>query len=310
MRKLLLFCSVLVVFAACGKKEDKKVVIKVGNDKMTYSALERRFADAPATLQGYLNTESGRKQFMDLLVRERIMVESAKEAGYDKKAEYKESLKNYEQEQEKQLKEYRENLLVEMFVKDLHTGKIAPTEQEVTKYYEEYKEEYKRPLEIKAKHILLASRAEAEKIVAELKNGANFSKLAKEYSIDPISAQRGGEIGPFTKGDLIPEFEKAVFPLKVGQISDIVETQFGFHIITKVSEKVLPSRSMEDAKEDIKRLLEKQKFDVWLEAEKQKLGVNADYNVLTKISEKIAERAQLMASQQQQLQKQLKAKSK
>ncbi|NOY76989.1 MAG: SH3 domain-containing protein [Calditrichaeota bacterium] len=87
--------------------------------------------------------------------------------------------------------------------------------------------------EIHAAHILVKDRATAEKILAELKAGAKFSDLAKKYSIDP-SAANGGDLGYFHRGDLLPAFEKAVLKLKPGQVSGIVHTKLGYHIIKRL----------------------------------------------------------------------------
>jgi len=220
---------------------------------------------------------------MDLILRERVVVEASKQAGYDKTNEYKQAVKSFDEEQAKQAQEYKENILVELFVKDLQKKNLNVTEDEIKKYYDDHASDYKRPLEIKARHILLPTREAAEQALEKLKHGADFAKLAKEISIDPISAARGGEIGPFMRGDLIPEFEKTVFPMKIGEISPVTETQFGYHIITKISEKVLPARSFEDSKEEIKKLMEKSKFDAWLDMTKTKFGTKIDYSVLSKL---------------------------
>ena len=104
-------------------------------------------------------------------------------------------------------------------------------------------------------------------------------------STDRISAQKCGLIGPFKKGELIPEFEKVAFDLKKGEVSDMVETPFGIHIITKVSEQSLPAVSEEVAKEEIKRILEKQKIENWFENTKNKLNVSVNYDKLNSIQE-------------------------
>ncbi len=87
-------------------------------------------------------------------------------------------------------------------------------------------------VKIKASHILVKKRSEAEKILKELKNGASFSELAKKHSTCP-SAKRGGDLGFFSHGQMVKEFEKAAFALKKGEISGIVKTEFGFHIIKR-----------------------------------------------------------------------------
>ncbi len=84
-----------------------------------------------------------------------------------------------------------------------------------------------------AAHILVRDRATAEKVLAELKAGAKFEDLARKYSIDP-SKDNGGDLGYFQRGDLLPEFENAVLQLKPGQISGIVHTKLGYHIIKRL----------------------------------------------------------------------------
>ena len=83
---------------------------------------------------------------------------------------------------------------------------------------------------VKASHILVKTESEARKILDELKKGANFAKLAKQVSECP-SKKKGGDLGWFGRGAMVREFEKAAFSLKKGEMSDIVKTQFGYHII-------------------------------------------------------------------------------
>ena len=86
--------------------------------------------------------------------------------------------------------------------------------------------------EIKASHILVKTKEEAEKIIKDLEGGGDFAKIAKEKSECP-SKQNGGDLGYFGKGMMVPEFEKAAFALKVGEISKPVQTQFGWHVIKR-----------------------------------------------------------------------------
>ena len=280
-RTLGLFLMLAVVLAGCGKGGG--IVAKIGSDKIDEKMLQERLQEAPPSYQGYLNTNAGKKQFLDLLVRERIVLEAARQAGVDKKSEYTKAIAEFKKDQSRRMRDYEENLLMELYVRELHEKEIGTTDADVDKYYQEHKREFARPVEIVAKHILVASRDDADKALARIKAGEDFSKSAKEVSTDPVSAVRGGEIGPFRRGDLVPEFEKAVFGLKVGQVSEIVETQFGFHIIKKVSEKVLPVRPVEETKVEIKKILEKTRFDAWLEGAKKKYGVTVNYDMLSKI---------------------------
>jgi len=119
------------------------------------------------------------------------------------------------------------------------------TNEDVKKYYEEHKDRFTEPEKIEARHILIrpsrknkdkeaarkAARTKAESILKRLRGGASFATLARRYSQDPGSAKKGGDLGWFPRGVMMKAFEDAAFALKVGEISDIVETPFGFHII-------------------------------------------------------------------------------
>ena len=124
---------------------------------------------------------------------------------------------------------------------------VTPTEEEIRQYYEAHESEYDKGKEVNARHILFRVdqdadeeavnqvKTKAEELLQQIKDGADFAEMAKEYSEDTASGKEGGDLGFFSKGMMIPEFEEAAFALSPGEVSDLVKTQFGFHII-KVEE--------------------------------------------------------------------------
>jgi peptidyl-prolyl cis-trans isomerase C len=152
--------------------------------------------------------------------------------------------------------------------------KIGVTEDEASKYYSENSKEFETPEQIKASHILIATdtsdasvdpnevkakaRAQAEQLLAQLKDGADFAELAKANSSCP-SASKGGDLGFFSKGDMVAPFEEAAFALEPGQLSDIVETKFGYHIIKVTDHKDAGTIAFEQAKDDVIDKLTKRK---------------------------------------------------
>ena len=153
----------------------------------------------------------------------------------------------------------------------------------VEKYYNENKERFKAPELVRASHILIKAKdvenkdgkldaealkkaqekakadakAEAEKILAELKAGGDFAKVAKGKSACP-SGKEGGDLNYFPKGQMVPEFDKAVFSLEKDKLSDLVETKFGFHIIKKTDHKQAGFEPLDKIKNEIKEQLEKE----------------------------------------------------
>ena len=130
---------------------------------------------------------------------------------------------------------------------------IKVTDEELKKYYNEYKPK------VRASHILVDDEKTAKEIKAKLEKGEDFAKLAKQYSKDTGSAQNGGDLGWFGPGKMVEEFEKAAYTLNVGEISDPVKTQFGYHII-KVTDKE-KKKSFDEMKEEIEYEVKKSKLD-------------------------------------------------
>ena len=129
------------------------------------------------------------------------------------------------------------------------TKSIEIPEDELKTIYDSMKDSF---VSIKASHILMENQEEAKKILERAKAGEDFNKLAMEFSIDPSAKENSGELGYFSVGDMVPEFEKAAFALEPGQISDLVQSDFGFHIIKVEDKKIL---SFDEAKAQIKEEL-------------------------------------------------------
>ncbi|MCL2334464.1 MAG: peptidylprolyl isomerase [Endomicrobia bacterium] len=291
--KKVLVVAVLAVFAlgACngkGKaKDNSPVIAKVGGTQVTEKMIDDKLAATSPAYREYVNTPVGKKQFIDAVVRENIILEAAKQSGMANKKEYSEALKDFKAEQERQYAEYKDGMLIEMYVKNVHDG-ITASDADIQKYYNDNKDTFEHPVAYTVRHILVTSKEEAEAAYARLQNGEKFEKVAQEISQDKQSAQNGGLIGPFRKGVLPPEFEKAVISLKTGQMSGIVETTYGYHIIFKVSEQTLPAVSFEQAKPEIAGIIERERFDKWYEDTKKKLGVTVNYDAMTPAPQKQA----------------------
>jgi peptidyl-prolyl cis-trans isomerase D len=155
---------------------------------------------------------------------------------------------------------------------DAVAAQITVSDADIKSYYDQNAKRYSDEEQRRASHILIkadkdkaAAKAKAEKLLAQLrKNPADFAKLAKENSEDPGSAERGGDLDFFGKGMMVKPFEDAVFKLKQGEISDLVESEFGYHIIQLTAIKPAAVKSLDEVKgqiaADIKKQLAAKKF--------------------------------------------------
>ncbi len=261
-----------VFLASCQTRHDE-VVAKVGGEEITVSDLQSRLRETPSAYQQYAASAEGRKQFLNLMVRERVILLEAKKSGIQRDPTYRQAIDQFRQKWERSLKDNQDSLLVQTYLRKLRSKDLAASDTEVQTYYEGHRAEFEHPVEVQASHVLVPSEAEAQMVLSRLKNGEAFDRVAKEMSKDPATAARGGKLNPFRHGMLVPEFEAAAFQLKEGELSGIVKTQFGFHIIKKTGEKNLPPRSLADAKEEIRARLERERFDQWVMAKQATLGV-------------------------------------
>jgi parvulin-like peptidyl-prolyl isomerase len=279
MKKLVLTITVLVAlelfFPAC--KKDEPFVIKVGNEKITKSALGDKLSAMSADFQKFAATDIGRKHFLDLVVQQSVIIKAAKKAGIEKQIKFKKGLKSFKNEQQKQLADYKDGLLMDIYLKEI-SEKIKVSDNEIQKYYNKNKSTFEKPMIYTVRHILVSDKQTAQNAYERLKNGAKFEQVAKEVSKD-TTAQNGGLLEHIKQGSLVPEFETVALKLKNNEMSKIIETRYGFHIILKVSEQKLSPISFAETKENIKRILEKDKFNAWFNKKKENLGVEVNYEV-------------------------------
>lgn len=166
----------------------------------------------------------------------------------------------------KQQMQFRKRLGYQKLMEGRFADKISVTDEDARKYYSENKKQFETVEQVRASHILIKpetsdpnadpnetkvrAKTRAEDMLKQIKGGDDFATLAKANSSCP-SAARGGDLGFFGRGKMVPPFEKAAFELKVGQVSDVVETRFGYHIIKATGHKDAGVVSFDEAKDDI-----------------------------------------------------------
>lgn len=161
--------------------------------------------------------------------------------------------------------------------------RIKITDEEISTYFDQNKDDFNEPEQVEASHILVADEATAKEVKQKLNEGGDFASLAAEYSTDTNNAKNGGELGYFERGVMDEAFENAAFSMKVGDISEPVKSQFGYHIIKVTGRKEAKEATLEDSKAEIEETLKNQKinseYSTWLT---EKKGEYEIYNSLVK----------------------------
>lgn len=266
MRQRMWVLIPLLIGPACGKKDP--VLARVGTHAVTASDFKKEVEGIPFSSQSYLRSPSGRKELLELLIRRKMILVEAESKGPD--AETKQLLKDLEdqyKEQQKLLREKRqeeqERLRIGQYLKFLKEGPLKVTDDEVHGFWEKGKE-------VQAAHILVSQRPLAEDLLKKIASGEKFESLAKMYSEDTASAAKGGDAGFLLPGSLVPEFENALFKMKKGEISGVVTSPYGFHIIRRGADRPLSASPLDDnQKTRLRRALESQKMQSWFEKIRQ-----------------------------------------
>lgn len=151
--------------------------------------------------------------------------------------------------------QFKDNIRFQLLQEKAATD-VEVTDEEIEKQYKQGKQE------LNARHILVSDEELAKEIKGKLDNGEDFATLAKDYSEDPGSGQNGGDLGWFTVGMMVPEFNDAAYELEKNEISEIVQTQHGYHIIQLMDKRdVKDYGTLEEKKEEIKESIAAQKGD-------------------------------------------------
>lgn len=252
---VLLIGILAISVAACGKKipdnavavvEDKVITIEDYNKSfaMVEKSYNEIYGDTIWTqeIQGKTVKDMVKSQLLDTMVIEQLIIKNIKTTEF--KIKDTEVNEGYAKFMEAVVKDdvtqkfYTDKGIDEVFIKSQITSQFykeefdrvikSALEKDQTKLDALYKS---YPIQIKASHILVKDEAKAKELLKKIKAGGDFAKLAKENSTDVASAKNGGSLGLFPRGVMVPEFEKAAFALKIGEVSEIIPSKFGFHII-------------------------------------------------------------------------------
>ena len=272
-RKVLFLCALLMAsvfaFSGCGNAKSKPLAT-VDGKVITVGDFEKRASEMPAYYKALASQR--KKDFLDDMINEQLIYKEALKRGINREPEVKELVN-----------EAKRKIIIAKLM-EVEVKKSAVTEDKIKEFYQIHKDDFVTPLKLRASHIMVDTEAEANEVLQKLKEGGDFAQLAKQYSKDP-SKERGGDIGYFIKGQLMPELEEICFKLQLEQTSDIIKTKLGYHII-KLTDRIEP-RTVELS--EVRDAIEKELKDSAQQRMLDELVKNLRSKAHVKINEKLME---------------------
>jgi peptidyl-prolyl cis-trans isomerase C len=271
MMKRLIFFGILFLlslsFSSCQKTGEKglgeKDLVRINDMSISMVEFHQMLEKQPLEGKMKLLSEKGTRDFLENYVIPReVLYQEAQKRGLDKD---KEILTKIE--------DARRVILIEALLEEVLRGKVEVSEQEIQRYYKENQALFTEPQEIKIRHIVVNSEPALKEVATKLSKGENFEKLASTYNVGNFK-EDGGNLGYIRRGQLAPpfaQFEEAAFSLKKrGEISEVVNTPYGYHIIRLEDMRGTALRPLNQVKERIRFFLQpKKKQDAYLEYVKE-----------------------------------------
>lgn len=226
---------------------ENKVLAVVAGEEITQEIFDTFLKGVPEQQQMYLSNPQFREQCFEQLVALFLFAKKGEEDKLEETEEF-----------QKVFASAKRDIMAQMSIRDTLKG-ISVSDEEIKAYYDANKAQFNKGEAVSAKHILVESEEKCNEILASITNGEKtFEDAAKESSTCP-SGQKGGDLGQFGKGQMVPEFEQAAFAAEIGQVVGPVKTQFGFHLIKVEAKSEAETAAFAEVKENIRRDLVQQK---------------------------------------------------
>jgi len=268
-RLVFLMIQLILTFllSGCEKSDGNKLagkeLVKINNISISLDDFRQISEQQPLEGKMKLLSEKGLREFLEnYVVTREVLYQEAKRKGLDKNKEIKQKVEDFQRA-----------MIIDALLEEVLRVKGEVTENEVLKYYKENGDRFTEPLEVKIRHIFVASEPVLQEVLAGLSKGESFEKLASTYNIDR-TREDGGNLGYIRRGQLSPtffQFEEAAFSLpKKGERSDVIKTPYGYHILQLEDKRGTVLRPYDQVKEKIRFYLQaKKKQDAYLEYVKE-----------------------------------------
>lgn len=287
-RHLTLLLLLLCALTACSRDKDAAdpVLISINGRTVTVAQFKAEFAKTLSSEQSLTPEEKAeleRSFLVQIIDQELALGEAARQKITVTAAEVDAALAEYRRDYpdgafeemlkeraitlEQWRKELEQSLLIEKLARQVVYPDVTVSDEEVAAYYEDNKDDFDRPEQVRARQIVVASQEEGERILGLLRGGEAFETVARQHSLSPDS-DHGGDLGFFSRGEMPAEFDRVVFTLPIGQISDLVKTEYGFHIFLVEERRDAVRLTLNQVKDEIRDELRAEKeelaYQQWL----------------------------------------------
>lgn len=317
MRRLLLPLCLALAAAGCPQqqkpKQDPTVVATVNGEVLARDDFERRLAREAQAMEGNgprtpEQIEPYKQALLETLIERHLLLQAARAAGVTVTTEevdrrvlalaseypagtFDDALAKAQTSRAALVRSTREQLTIEKFLAQEVFARVAVTEEQVRRHFEEHAEAFVEPEQVHAQQIVVKGLDEARRVQQQLWQGKKFTDLARRYSLSP-DARVGGDLGFFARGTMPPVFDDVVFKLGVGGTSEVIPSDYGFHLFRVVEKKPARKRELNEVRALIEeRLLAQRRAEaqkVFVAGLRQKASITVNDETLAQVSGRVA----------------------
>jgi peptidyl-prolyl cis-trans isomerase C len=251
----LTFGGTLLLLTSCTPPpSEERVVAFVNGKPITQTEFDNEWNDLAEATRARYEKEGGKQVFLKELVDHELLMQEARKQGLDQSDALRDRVRRY-----------KEKLLKEELLKDRMKAAVEPTKEELDRYYEQHASELLTPLKVRVAQMLLPNFPAAKDLETQVNRGGDFGKFAQRYSIDGKTKAKGGDLGPYRKGLVIPEVDEVLRTLKPGMVSAPIKTDAGYYLvmITALEPEIIQAdlAKRERLRQELVYLKRKQHFD-------------------------------------------------
>lgn len=247
--------SPLLLLSSCTPPpSEERVVAFVNGKPITKTEFDSEWNDLPEANRARYEKEGGKQLFLNELVDHELLMQEARKQGLDQSDAIRDRVRRF-----------KEKLLKDELLKDRMKTAVEPTKEELERYYEQHANELLTPFKVRVSQMLLPNLPAAKDLETQVNRGGDFGKFAQRYSIDGKTKAKGGDLGPYRKGLVIPEVDEVLRTLKPGMVSAPIKTDAGYYLvkITALEPEIIQAdlAKRERLRQELVYLKRKQHFD-------------------------------------------------